>query len=113
LDRSAYLIASKYESSSLYLFPFLPCAVFFNEAAAFSIGVGNESTTAVVTVKKPIDDHQNLFELGEHRVADWTFHLFPPLSIEKSEKLFEKPKPPTCSLPVCCFKFIHRAFMIG
>jgi len=113
LGRPAYSIASKYERSSLYLSPFLPCAVFFNETATLSIGVGNESTTAVVTVKKPIDDHQNLFELGENSLADWTFHPFPPFSLEKSKKLFEKLKPPICFLPVCCFKFIHRTCTIG
>jgi hypothetical protein len=106
-------MASEHERSSLYLSPFLACAVFFNGASAFSIGIGNESTTAVVTVKRPVDDHQNLFEPGENGLADWTFHLFLPLSIEKSKELPEKAKPAIRSTPVCCLKFIHRAFVIG
>jgi hypothetical protein len=113
LDRPASLIAFGYKRTSLYLSPFLAGAVFFNEAAAFSIGVGDESATAMVTVKKPIDDHQNLFELGEHRLAHRTFHFSPPLSIEKSKELPEKAKPAIRSTPVCCLKFIHRAFVIG
>jgi hypothetical protein len=69
-----------------HLSPSITSDVLFNQIPTLSIGVGDESTPAVMTIKISIAHYQNIFDLTETPFTHRVFLLFSPFFFARKNK---------------------------